>query len=148
MTNCLNTTPEEHDCRIIWKGVSEGMDAGVALELYIAMHDDCKYSIFIEYIVLADDSTIRAHLTHDDKGKISLHIPIPTFLADHSHCIKVISTPIFKLKKGDTINQRECKKIDALRIKKYTGCYIYQNRNLPLVEMAKKSKAPVEHLFN
>ena len=148
MTNSLNTTPEEHDCRIIWKGASEGMDAGVALELCIAMHDDCKYSIFIEYIVSADDSTIRAHLTHDGKGKIPLHIPIPTILVDHSHCIKVISTPIFKLTKGETKNQRECKKIDALRIKKYTGCYIYQNRNLTLVEMAKKSRALVEHLFN
>ena len=40
------------------------------------------------------------------------------------------------------------KMIDALRIKKYLGCFIYKNRNLPLADFVKKAHAPIEHLFN
>ena len=58
-----------------------------------------------------------------------------------------MASTIFKLVKG-TKNPRECKKIDALRLKKYIGCYIYQNRNSPLEDMVRRAKAPVEHLFN
>ena len=42
----------------------------------------------------------------------------------------------------------KCKKIDALRIKKYTGCCIYKNRSLPMKDFVANAKAPVEHLFN
>ena len=39
-------------------------------------------------------------------------------------------------------------KIDTMRLKKYIGCWIYQNRALPIDECLRKAKAPVEHLFN
>ena len=35
-----------------------------------------------------------------------------------------------------------------MRIKKYTGCCIYKNRNLPISEFVANAKAPIEHLFN
>ena len=47
-----------------------------------------------------------------------------------------------------TKDPNKCKMIDALRIKKYLGCFIYKNRTLDLCEFVKKSRAPIEHLFN
>ena len=90
------------------------MKAQVALELCVYLHDDSGYNIFVEYIVSDDDSTMRSHLQYDGKGKLPTHVPIPTFLADPSHRVKVMSTPIFKLTQGETKDPRQCKKIDAL----------------------------------
>ena len=149
--NFLNIPTEEHGCRINYEGSSGGMEAQVALELCTSLHDDSGYSVCVHQIVSDDDSTMRSHLQYEDnsgKGKLPAHIPVPTFLADPSHRVKVMSSPIFKLAQGGTKDPRQCKKIDALRIKKYIGCFIYQNRSLPLSEMIKKAKAPIEHLFN
>ena len=99
MANSLNVAVEEHGCKINWEGVSGGMEAGVNLELCIALHDESKHRIFVEYIILDDDSTMRAHLTHDGKGKLLPHTPVLSFLADPSHRTKVISAPIFALEK-------------------------------------------------
>ena len=49
---------------------------------------------------------------------------------------------------SNTKDPSKCKTIDALRIKKYLGCWIYTNRHLPLAEFVNKSRAPIEHLFN
>ena len=55
--------------------------------------------------------------------------------------------PIFKLVSG--VKDLDCcKKIDPLRLRKYTRCYISQNRNLPIDDFVRNAKAPVEHLFN
>ena len=40
------------------------------------------------------------------------------------------------------------KNIDAMRMKKYIACFVYKNRLLPIYEFVRKSRAPVEHLFN
>ena len=85
---------------------------------------------------------------NNEKGLLPPNIPQPVFLADPSHCIKVMSGPIFSLAKSEGKNPAKCKKIDALRIKKYIGCYIYQNRAQSIEVMMAKAKAPVEHLFN
>jgi len=58
-----------------------------------------------------------------------------------------MSKPFFKMV-SKTKDPTKCKTIDALRIKKYLGCYIYKSRNLPLDVFVKNSKAPIEHLFN
>ena len=76
-----------------------------------------------------------------------MQFPQPVFLADPSHRIKVMSKPFFKMV-TTTKDPNKCKMIDALRIKKYLGCFIYKNRNLPLGEFVNKANAPVEHLFN
>ena len=70
-----------------------------------------------------------------------------TFKADPSHRVKVTSAPIFKMV-TKTKDPNKCKQIDALQVKKYTGCCIYKNRDLPIDEFVAKAKAPVEHLFN
>ena len=56
-------------------------------------------------------------------------------------------TPIYKMITS-TKDPKKCKKIDFLRVKKYTSCYIYQNRNAPLEDLIKRARAPIEHLFN
>ena len=121
MDNFLNAAVEVHSCEINWKGASGGIEADVSLELCIALHDESNHSIFVEYIVSGYDSTMRAHLTHDGKYKLPTPIPVPTFFVDPSHRIKVMYVPIFALAKGVSKNPRQCKKIDALRLKKYIG---------------------------
>ena len=111
--NFLNIPAEEHGCRINYEGSSGGMEAQVALELCITLHDDSGYSVCVHQIVSDDDSTMRAHLQYEDnseKGKLPTHIPIPTFLADPSHRVKVMSSPLFKLAQGETNDPRQCKK--------------------------------------
>ena len=62
IANSLNKPAEEHDCTINWEGSSGGMEAAVALELCIQLHDDSGYNIFVDTIVSDDDSTMRAHI--------------------------------------------------------------------------------------
>ena len=114
IANSLNVAGEEPDCKTNQEGASGGMEAGVALELCVALHDESRHSIFVEDIVSNDYSTMRAYLTHDDNSKFFPRITVPTFLTDPSHRIKVIFSPIFTLTKGATKNPRQCNKIDAL----------------------------------
>ena len=58
-----------------------------------------------------------------------------------------MSKPVFS-RVTNTKDPTKCKKVDALRLKKYIGCFVSQNRNLPLKEFCSRAKAPVEHLFN
>ena len=149
MANSLNVVPNEHDCQVNWDGASGAMEAGVALELCIDLHESSGFDIFIETVCSDDDSTMRAHLQHAvNDGKLPDHIPTPKFLADPSHRVKVMSTPFFKMAQGETKDPMRCKKIDAMRLKKYIGCWIYQNNNLPIDQFMEKVKAPVEHLFD
>ena len=48
----------------------------------------------------------------------------------------------------DTKVPPKCKKIDFLRVKKYTSCYIYQNKKTPLNDLVQHARAPIEHMFN
>ena len=147
--NRLNIPAKEHICKVNWDGASGAMEAGVALELCIALHDSSSFNIYIESVCSDDDSTMRAHLQHEKHGgKLPDRIPTPTFLADPSHRIKVMASPFFKMAQGESKDPMRCKKIDAMRLKKYIGCWIYQNRNLPIDQLLRKAKAPVEHLFN
>ena len=146
--NSNGTPAATHDCMVNWDGGSGAMEAAVAMDLIVAVHDKMDSRVYCETLVLDDDSTMRSHLQHSENGgKLDNSIPQPDFLADPSHRIKVMAAPIFKLVK-DTKNPHECKKIDAMRVKKYIGCYIYKNRNLPLDEFVRRARAPIEHLFD
>ena len=48
----------------------------------------------------------------------------------------------------NTKDPNKCKMIGSLRVKKYLGCFIYKNRNLPLMEFVEKLHAPIDHIFN
>ena len=94
----LGEEPQDHeDCpRNYRTGSSKAMEASAALDLVKQFH---ALGIDIESVVSDDDSTMRAHLTHDGKGKLPPHTPVLSFLADPSHRTKVISAPIFALEK-------------------------------------------------
>ena len=51
------------------------MEAQVALELCVSIHDDYGFNLFVEEIVSDDDSTMRAYLQHDNKGKLPTTSP-------------------------------------------------------------------------
>ena len=93
------------------------MEAAVAMDLIVAVHDKMDSRVYCETLVSDDDSTMRSHLQHSENGgKLDNSIPQPDFLADPSHRIKVMAGSIFKLVK-DTKNPHECKNIDAMRVK-------------------------------
>ena len=75
------------------------------------------------------------------------NIKQPHFLADPSHRIKVMAKPIFAMVTNNK-DQSKLKMIDALRIKKYIGCYILQNRNKDFNTFVRNAVAPIEHMFN
>jgi hypothetical protein len=119
------------------------------LELCIDLHENSGFDIYIESVFSDDDSTIRTHLQHaENDGKLPDHIPTPKFLADPSHRVKVMSSPFFKMAQGEKKDPMLCKKIKAIQLKNYIGCWIYQNNNLPIDQFMEKAKAPVEHLFD
>ena len=122
------------------------MDTAVAMDLIVAVYEKMDGRVYCDVLVSDDDSTMRSHLQHSENGgKLDNSTPQPDFLADPSHRIKVMATPIFKLVK-DTKNPHECKKIDAMQVKTYIGCYIYQNRHLPSDEFVRRARDPIEHL--
>ena len=115
--NRLDIDVKEHDFQINFDGSSGAMEAAVALELCIQLHDG-DYEVFLEKIVSDDNSTMRAHFRHESNGsKLPDHIPETEFLADPSHRIKVMAKPLFKLAKIESKNPDKCKKIDVLRLK-------------------------------
>ena len=143
----MGEEPMEHeDCvRNYRTGSSKAMEATAALELILDLHSK---RVGVEFIVSDDDSTMRAHLRHigSDKGKLPLDVAEPTFLCDPSHRIKVMVKDMFALALMSK-TKSECEKIDALRIKKYLGCWVGKSKLLPYNEFKKQSNAPVEHLF-
>ena len=70
------------------------MEACIVLEICIDLHDNSGFSIHIEQIMSDDEVTMRAHIQHPEGGgKLPDHIYTPIFLADPSHCIKVMAGP-------------------------------------------------------
>ena len=104
--------------------------------------------VYINELVTDDDSTMRAHLKNiSNGGKLPYIINEPQFLADPSHRVKVMCKPLFAMV-TESKDPDKCKRVDAIRIKRYTSYYIRQNRTKPLSEFVANAKAPIEHLFN
>ena len=144
----MGEEPMEHeDCpRNYLTGSSKAMEASAALEIVSDLH---KKEVLVENIVSDDDSTMRAHLKHEDtakNAKLPKDVHQPIFLCDPSHRIKVMVKDFFALALMSD-SKSECKKIDALRLKKYFGCWIGKSKLLQFEKFKELSKAPVEHLF-
>ena len=84
----------------------------------------------IDIIVSDNDSTMRAVIKHPSKGargqvlksptgKLHEDIPDPSFLADPSHCMKVVAKYIFSIVNESRDLRCGCIKAYALRLKKY-----------------------------
>ena len=121
---------EEHECPKNFKGSSKSMEASAILN----MVEDAYYNRFfiIDVIVSDDDSMMRAVLKHPSigvrgqvlktsKGELDVQIPEPSFLADPSHRIKVVTKHIFYIVNDSKAQRCGCTRADALPLKKYWG---------------------------
>ena len=105
------------------------------------MVEDAFYNrYYIFYFIVSDDySTMRDVLKHPSIGfrgqvlktpkvKLDEEIPEPSFLADTSHRVKVFAKHIFSIFNEIRAQKCGCTKVDALRINKYWGYTIKNNR--------------------
>ena len=111
----------------------------------LKMVEDAYYNRFfiIDVIVSDDDSTMRAVLKHPiigvrgqvlktQKGKLDVQTPEPSFIADSSHCIKVVVKHIFYIVNDSKAQGCGCTRADALQLKKDWGYMIKKNREKKL----------------
>jgi len=126
-------------------GSSKAIKASAALRLILDLH---SRGVGVYFIVSDDDSTMHAHLTHvsGDKGKLPLDVPKTKFLCDPFHCIKITVKDIFGLALMSK-KKSECEKFDALRLKKYLGCWVGKSKFLSFDEFKKLASELIEHLF-
>jgi len=78
-------------------GSSGAMESEVALKLTTKIFRESNGLVYVSYIVSDDDLTMRAHFQHESSGpkeKLDDDIPQPSFCADPSYRIKVMSKPI------------------------------------------------------
>ena len=138
---------EHEDCpRNYLTGSSKAMEVSAALEIILELD---KKGVSVESIVSDDGSTMRAHLKHENtekNAKLPRYVHPPIFLCDPSHRIKVMIKEVFALALMSN-SKSECKKIDALRLKKYFGCWIGKSKLLKFEKFKELSKVPTEHLF-
>ena len=88
------------------------MEACVALETVIDFLNKSGGHSFIEYLVSDNDSSLRSYLRYaKNGGKLAANLPEPSFLADPSHMIKTMCSPIYKMI-TDAKDPSKCKKID------------------------------------
>ena len=98
------------------------------------MVEDAFYNrFFINVVIISDDdSTMQAVLKHPSigvrgqvlktfKGKFDEKTPEPSFLADSSHRVTVVSKHIFSIVNKSRAQRCGCTKADALLIKKDWG---------------------------
>ena len=120
----------------------------MALKLAHELFDKTGGKAHVSQMITDDDATTRSLLSHNHKkGKLRRDVPAITFLADPGHRLKVMLKPIF----GKVTNAKGkigIRKVDAMRIKKYTAFYIMQNREGDFNYFLKNARAPIEHLFN
>ena len=87
-----------------------------------AFRDRC---FIMDFVVRNHSSTMQAVLNHppigargqdlkSSKGKLYEKIPVPSFLADPSHCVKVVAKHIFFILNDSKSHQCGCTKADAL----------------------------------
>ena len=87
----------------------------------------------------------RGQVLNSSKGKLHEDIPDPSFLADPSYCVKVVAKHIFSIVNESRYLRCGCTKANALRLKKYWGYVIKNNRGggWGVVEVSEASKAPL-----
>ena len=124
------------------------METSLALNMGEELYQNTNKRAFVGEIVTEDDIIMQSNVSHTSKkAKLSIDVPEPLFLADPNHRIKVMLKPIFA-NVTKSKNNNGIKNIDAMRLKKYTSCYIHQNQNGDLNKFVSNAIAPVEHLFN
>ena len=144
----MNLPVPQHKCNSSHDGSSGSMESTLYRQILEETTEKTNTRVSVGTLVTDDDSTLRSHcrlLEHGDK--LCEGVPEPTFLADSSHRVKVILKPIFAMV-ASTKNPGEVKHVDALRLRKYTSCYITRHRTDDFSSFHRNTKGPVEHLFS
>ena len=123
--------------------------------------EDAFYNqFFIIYVIVSNnDSTMQNVLNHpskgargqvlkSSKGKLDEEIPDTSFIAYPSHRVKVVAKHIFSIINESKAQRYGCTKADTLRLKKYWGYMIKNNRENTIEDLSEASKVPLEHTFN
>lgn len=88
----------EHVCFRNYDGSLKALEADAALHLYIPLFKSSNTCLYLEVFVVDDDSSMRALLKHastNPKGWLPLEIVESMWLVDPSHCIKVVTKPVY-----------------------------------------------------
>jgi hypothetical protein len=162
-----------HNCTKNYDGSSKGMEATAALEMVKEIFDNENIQAFVSEMVLDDDASTRALLSHclsellqkvkdyewpldsngkkipktKDVGKLPFDHPIILFLADLTHRIRCFGKYVFGLAYSP-VSASTCTMVDAYRLKRNFAYWLmcYHKESFEIFQ--EKAKAVVEHHFN
>ena len=143
-----NIDARDHMCPRNFDGHAKAMESEAALELISDLFHSTNGRLFAEKLVGDDDSTMKVYCSH--KGGLDKNIPEPSWLADPSHRVKVMTKPLFALAYKRK-SESPVTKSDAMRLKLYIAAFIRSNRNkkgISAEEFSKSIWCTVEHLFD
>ena len=110
--------------------------------------DEYGRGVAVGKIVSDDDSKLRANYRRlSNGGRLRETTFELYFLYGLGHRVKTITKKLFEMVTKSN-NPNEVQMIDALRLKKYLFCYIYQSITGDLEEFLKPSQTPIESQFN
>lgn len=152
-TNVFVKTQKCEDCCKNYEGTSGAMESDGLLLISKKIEKEYAGSVYLDYIITDDDSTMKKYLTHPKKrpngnvnigGRLPLSIPEPKWFADPSHRTKCVRNMFY----GLVATHKDMKPFYAMRLKKYFGYYLHQNRSKSIEELQKNAMAPLKHLFD
>jgi hypothetical protein len=152
----IDVSDADHDCVLNYLGSSGGMESDGLMMLFKKLHKDRNGKLHYDTVVTDDDTKLKQYLSHpwyrpngkkNHGGELPLEIPQPKWFADPTHRAKCVAGVFFDIIKGPACPIRATK-LDALRMKKYYGYYIKQNRAKSLEWLHEHAMAPLDHLFN
>ena len=91
---------------------------------------------------------VQGQVLKSSKGNLDEEISDPFFLTDPSNRVKVVAKHIFSIANESRSQQCVLTKADELRIKKYWGYMIKNNREKTIEELSEACKVTLEHMFN
>ena len=152
-TNVLEPSTNHPACPCNYDGSPGSMESDGMLWLMKRLHTMTAGSVFYEYIVSDDDTTMKKYLTHPAKrptgvvnigGRLPKEIPVPKWFADPTHRAKCVAGKFFQYNKSE----KNMSKLDCLQLKKYYSYYIKSNRTKSLEDILQNIMAPIDHLFD
>ena len=90
----------------------------------IVSNGESKMRDVLKYLLIVS----RGQVLKSSKGKLDEEIPAPSFLADPSHCVKVVSKHNFSIVNDGKSQRCGYTEANVLRFKKYWGYTINKNR--------------------
>ena len=124
----MNLPTPQHKCNANHDGYSDSMESTLCRLMLEEVTEKADARVSVGTLITDDDGTLRSHCSLlEHEGKLKEGVPEPTFLADPSHRVKVMLKPIFAMVTS-TKNPDEVKHVEALRLRKYTSCYITRHR--------------------